>query len=87
MSVFRLLFTCLWAVSLGIFLVYLEAGRVRAEHELLKWERLRDRAVELRSRATHRYWCAFQGALPEVSLLDLIKEEEKKERERPWHSQ
>jgi hypothetical protein len=88
-SVFRLVLTCLWAVSLGIFLVFLEAERVRMQHELLKWSRLREQAVELQARAVFEYWLAFQEAVPGGGLLEHLNREKEKEKEQAlsWVSQ
>ena len=72
MSVFRLVVTCLWAVSLGFFLVFLEAERVRMQHEIRTWERVREQAVELQAQAVFDYWISFQQEVPSGLLLDYV---------------
>lgn len=72
MSVFRLVVTGLWTVSLGFFLVFLEAERVRMQHEIRTWEQVREHAVELRAQAVFNYWVSFQEAVPAGSLLEHL---------------
>jgi hypothetical protein len=78
-SLFRLVLTCLWTVSLGAFLVFLEAERVRMQHELLTWERLREQAVELRTETVFNYWCAFQERVPSGALREFLNGEQEQE--------
>jgi len=79
-SLFRLIVTCAWAVSLGVFLVFLEAERVRMEHAAWRWEKLESHAMELQRRAVYRYWCAFQEAVPDKSLLEYLRRERERRR-------
>ncbi len=87
MSLFRLVVTCIWAVSLGIFLVFLEAEHVRIQHELLRCERLREKACELQARALFQYWRAFLERVPDGSLLEFISKEKRRDQLKLWESQ
>jgi hypothetical protein len=86
-SVFRLVVTCLWAVSLGLFLVFLEAEHVRMQHELLRCEQLREKACELQVRELFRYWRLFVERVPKGSILEFLCNEKEKDRPESWVSQ
>ncbi len=73
MSLFRLLLTCLWTTSLGVFVVCLDAERVRMQSEVLRWEHLRAKVRELRHAAVYDYWRTFQYAVPRGSLTDYLR--------------
>jgi hypothetical protein len=73
-SLFRLLLTCLWTASLGVFIVYLDAERIRMQSELLKWEELRGNVLEVRHTAVYDYWRTFQYAVPEGPLQHYLNE-------------
>ena len=72
MSLFRLIVTCLWAVSLGVFLVFLEAERVSIQHQLKRWEALRENAREIEAACVFDYWASFQKTVPADPLLDYL---------------
>ena len=72
MSLYRLLLTCLWTMSLGVFIVYLDAERVRMQSEALRWEDLRARMLQMRRAATYDYWRTFHYAVPENSLKEYL---------------
>ena len=74
MSLFRLLLTCLWTASLGVFIVYLDAERIRMQSELLKWEDLRSNVLEVRHTAVYDYWRTFQYAVPAGPLQRYLNE-------------
>jgi len=78
-SFFRLLITCAWAVSLGLFVVFLEAERVRMEHEIDRLERERSRAVFLQKQEVYRYWYNFHTVAASPGARDRLKQEEKPE--------
>ena len=76
MSLFRLVLTFLWVVSLGVFLVFVEAERVRMQHALKRWEALREDAQELEAAAAFYFWASFEKAVPADPLLDHLTTEQ-----------
>jgi hypothetical protein len=72
-SLFRLVLTCLWTTSLGVFVVCLDAERVRMQSEQLRWERFRDKVQDLRHIAVYDYWRTFQRVVPQGSLTDYLR--------------
>lgn len=71
-SVFRLLLTCLWVVSLGVFLVYLEAEHVRMRSQIHRWETFRRRTLDLRDEAVYEFWRGFQKEVPGQRVRDYL---------------
>jgi hypothetical protein len=71
-SLYRLLLTCLWTVSLGVFVVYLDAERVRMQSEMLEWEGLRAKVVGMRQAAVYDFWRTFHYAVPGEPLKTYL---------------